>query len=43
MRFGQQHHDDALATSLCVPNDAALTTLDMLLRLFDADVLMHAR
>ena len=39
----QQYHDDALATALGVPDDAALATLDMLLRGFDAEILVHAR
>src|SRR5262249_26146232 len=30
--LAQQHHDDALATALGVPDDAALATLDVLLR-----------
>ena len=40
---GQQHHDDALAAALGVPDDAALATLDVLLRRFDAEILVHTR
>ena len=41
--LGQQNHDDALAAALRVPDDAALSLTDMLLRGFDAKILMSAR
>ena len=41
--LGQQHHDDALAAALRVPDDAALVGVDVLLRGLDAEVLVHAR
>ena len=41
--LGQQHHDDALAAALRVPDDAALAFAHMLLRRLDAEILVHAR
>ncbi len=41
--FGEQDHDNAFATALRVPDDAALPLTDMFLRGFDAEVLMGAR
>ena len=41
--LGQQHHDDALAASLRVPDDAALLLVDMRLGDLDAEILVHAR
>ena len=41
--LGQHHHDDAFAAALGVPDDAALAFLHMLLRCFDAEILVHAR
>ena len=40
---GQEHHHDALAASLGVPDDAASALMDMLLSGLDAEVLMHPR
>ena len=39
----QQHHHDALAATLRVPDDAAAAVAHMLLRRLDAEVLMHTR
>ena len=41
--LGQQHHDDALAAALGMPDDAALAAVDMRLRRLDAEILVHAR
>ena len=41
--LGEQHHDDALAAPLRVPDDAALLLAHMLLRGLDAEILVHAR
>ena len=41
--LGQQHHDDAFAAALCVPDDAALVLSDMLLCCLDAEILVHSR
>ena len=40
--LGQQHHQDAFTRPLCVPDDAALALLHMLLRGLDAEILVHA-
>src|SRR5260370_10394645 len=37
----QKHHNDALAATLRVPDDAAFVTVDMRLYRFDAEILMH--
>ena len=39
----QQHHDDALAAALGVPDDAALFGFDVLLGGLDAEILVRAR
>jgi hypothetical protein len=39
----QQHHDDALAAALRVPNDAALAPAHVSLRRLDAEILVYAR
>jgi hypothetical protein len=41
--LGQEHHDEAFTASLGVPNDTHFSLPDVLLRILDADVLMHAR
>jgi hypothetical protein len=41
--LGEQHHDDALAAALGVPDDAALLVADMALRRLDAEILVRAR
>ena len=41
--FREQDHDDALATALSMPDDTALTFLDVLLSGLDAEVLMRSR
>jgi type I restriction enzyme M protein len=41
--FGQQHHDDALAAALSVPDDAALALAHVFLRGLDAEKLVNAR
>src|SRR5207249_8805067 len=41
--FGEQHHDNALAAALCVPDDATLLLAHMLLCGLDAEVLVHTR
>ena len=41
--LGQQHHDDALAAALRVPDDAALVGVHVLLRGLDAEILVHPR
>ena len=39
----EQHHHDAFAAALCVPDDTTLAVADVLLRCFNAKVLMHPR
>ena len=41
--LGQQHHHDALAAALRVPDDAALAAIHMRLRGLDAEILVHTR
>ena len=41
--LGQQHHDDAFAAALRMPDNAALLLAHMLLGRLDAEILMHAR
>ena len=41
--LGQQHHHDALAAALRVPDDAALVGIHVLLRGLDAEILVDAR
>src|SRR5262245_12276541 len=41
--FRQQHHDDAFAATLRVPDDSSLVGVDELLRLLNCDILMHTR
>ena len=41
--FGKEHHHDAFAAALGVPDDAALIGVDALLRRLDAEILMHTR
>ena len=41
--LGQQHHDDAFAAALGVPDDAAEIFDEPLLRRLDAEILVHAR
>ena len=41
--LGQQHHDDAFAAALGVPDDAAFLAAHMRLRGFDAEILVRAR
>ena len=43
IHLAKQHHDDALAAALRVPDDAALVGVDALLRRLDAEILMHPR
>ena len=38
--FGQPHHGQALAAALCMPDDAALTAVNELLRGLDPKVLV---
>ena len=41
--LGQEHHDDALAAPLGVPDDTALAAVDMRLRRLDAEILVYAK
>ncbi len=41
--LGQQHHHDTFAAALGMPDNAALVRIDMCLRRFDTEILMHAR
>ena len=41
--LGQQHHHDALAAALGVPEDAALVGVDVRLRGLESEILVHAR
>jgi len=41
--LGQQHHHDALAAALGVPDDAALALVGVPLRGLDAEILVHSR
>src|SRR5262249_13219420 len=41
--FGKQHHNNALAAALRMPNDAALISIDTFLSLLDAKILVHPR
>ncbi|KAF2990316.1 hypothetical protein MJC1_02711 [Methylocystis sp. MJC1] len=41
--FGEQHHDDAFAAALGMPNDAALLLPNVFLGRLDTKILMHPR